>query len=283
MALRRNGPVVRTDYLSTQDVAWSREAQPDPSVGSYLTVSDAHRYRPGETEHQLWWGPLVTPGVPLLTGAEQAGSPASRFRDGIRIIMPQYYYGGTRFGFIDEDRGDTSELQLRRNGAVVGTSSSPLVQFTVPDERAQYELSMSVHNGIANFADTSVATQSTWRFESARVSDSGVALPLVRLDYELPANGFNEVPAGAPYPLTITPGYQPGASGPGHFAVSAQVSYDDGTTWADAPVHAAHGRFQATMPTAPAGASFASVKVVTTDTAGNQLSQQIDRAWRIAS
>jgi subtilisin family serine protease len=282
MVIRRNAPVVRTDYVSTSGVAWQRFAQPSEFAEEYWTQSTVQRYRPGETEHQLWWGPLVAPGVVPLAGAEQVGAPVSRFRDGIRILMPEYYYGGTRYGFIQNQTGDTADLELRRDGEVVGKSQSTQVQFTVPDERAEYELSLSVHDGSGNFADTSVDTRSTWRFQSARTSDTGAALPLVQLGYDVPANGFNEVPAGTDYPLTITPGYQPGARGPGRFGVSVQVSYDDGTTWVDAPVHPAQGRFRATVPAA-SGPGFASVRVVATDAAGNRLTQEIVKGWRIGS
>jgi hypothetical protein len=282
MPIQRNGPVVRTEYLSTDGVSWQRFAQPHEFAELYWTRSDVHRYRPGDTEHQLWWGPLVAPGVVALAGAEQVGAPVARFRDAIRILIPHYFYGGTRFGFIEDRLGDTSELELTRNGEVVGKSPSTQVQFTVPDDPAQYELSLSVHDGSDNFADTSIGTKSTWRFESARASDSGAVLPLVQLSYDLDTNGFNEVPAGATYPLTITPGYQPAATGPGRFALSVQVSYDDGTTWVDAPVQSVHGQFRATLPAAT-GPGFGTVRVVATDKAGNRLTQQIDRGWRIGS
>jgi subtilisin family serine protease len=282
MVIRRNGPVVRTEYLSTIGVAWQRFAQPDVFAEEYWTLSGVQRYRPGETEHQLWWGPLVAPGVVPIAGAEQVGAPVARFRNAIRILIPHYYYGGTRYGFIEQSSGDTSQLELSRNGEVVGKSPSTQVQFTVPDDPAEYELSLSVHNGSGNFADTSVNTLSTWRFRSARASDAGAVLPLVQLRYDLDANGFNEVPAGVPYPLTITPAYQPGATGPGRFTVSVQVSYDDGTTWTHAPVQSAAGRFRATLPAAR-GPGFGTVRVVATDASGNRLTQQIDRAWRIGS
>ncbi|MGH3446184.1 MAG: hypothetical protein ACRDP4_01030, partial [Nocardioidaceae bacterium] len=106
-------------------------------------------------------------------------------------------------------------------------------------------------------------------------------LPLVQLDYQLDANGYNAVPSGASYPLVITPGYQPGATGPGDFTASVQVSYDDGDTWSDAPVQKLNGKLRATMP-ATAGPGFGTVRVVVTDGAGNRLTQRIDRAWRIA-
>ncbi len=282
MAIPRNGPVVRTEYLSTNGVSWQRFAQPHELANMYWTWSDSRQYEAGDTEHQLWWGPLIAPGVPPISGAEQGGAPVARFRDAIRILVPHYYYGGTRYGYIQNQMGDTSELELRRGGEVVGKATWPVAQFTVPADRAEYELSLSVQNGSGNFADTSVRTESTWRFESARSSTPRTVLPLVQLQYDVDANGYNEVAAGTAYPLTVTPAYQPGASGPGQFTVTAQVSYDDGTTWSNAQVHSVNGQFRAMMPAA-AAPGFATVRVVATDAAGNRLTQQIDRAWRIGS
>ncbi len=282
MPLARNGPVVRTDYVSTRGVSWERFAQPDEFANMYWTWSGVHEYRPGETGRQLWWGPLVGPGVPPISGSEEAGAPVARFRDGIRILMPHYYYGGTTYGYIQNQLGDTSELELRRNGEIVGKSDWPIAQFTVPADRAGYDLSLAVHNGKGNFADTSVRTESTWHFASARSAEPRTVLPLVQLAYDVHANGYNEVPAGKAYPLTITPGYQPGATGPGGFTVTVQTSFDDGATWADASVHASAGSFVATVPAA-AGPGFGTVRVVATDAAGNRLTQQIDRGWRIGS
>jgi len=282
MSIRRNGAVVRTDYLSTRDVAWQRFAQPDEFANMYWTWSDSRQYQPGDTERQLWWGPLVAPGVPPIAGSEESGAPVARFRDAIRILVPHYYYGGTRYGYIQNQLGDTSELELRRDGEVVGKSAWPVAQFTVPADRAEYELSLSVQDGSGNFADTSVRTQSTWRFASARSSEPRTVLPLVQLAYDIDANGYNEVPSGSAYPLTITPGYQPGATGPGDFSVSVQVSYDDGTTWSDAPARSEDGRFRAMVPSAT-GPGFGTVRVVAVDASGNRLTQQIDRAWRVGS
>jgi len=275
MTVRRNGPVVRTEYVSTRGVEWARFGQPGEFANMYWTQSPARGYRAGESAHQVWWGPLVGPGL-------TSGSPVARFRDGIRITIPHYYYGNDVAGFIQNQEGDTSQLELRRDGQVVGTSTWPVVQYTVPAERATYDLSLSVRNGGGNFADTSTGTESTWRFTSARSDRDRTVLPLVTVAYGLDADGRNAVRAGAAYPLTITPGYQPEATGPGRFTVTTQVSYDDGATWTTAPVRPAHGRYEATIPAAQPSAAFASVRVVATDRDGNRLTQRIDHAWRIA-
>lgn len=282
-SLLRNGPVRRTEYVSTEGVRWQRFGRPHGEFpGVYWTWSPLRRYQPGMTYQQVWWGPLTRPGVPQVGGSEDAGMPVARFHDAIRILMPHYLYdNGNAYGTIFEQMGDTSTVTLRRNGTVVGSSSWPEVQFTVPPEEARYELRLEVRSGAGNWRDTSVRTDSTWRFTSARPAERREVLPLVQADYHLETGRYNEVPAGAAYDLVVEPGYQPQVEGPGAFTVTVEVSYDDGQTWAESPVEVAGGRHTARIPAAPAAAGFATVRVVATDADGNQLHQLIERAWRV--
>lgn len=282
MGTARNGPVVRTEYVSTTGVKWRRFGQPHPFLNLYWTSTAPLDLRAGRRYEQVWWGPLVHPAVPDQPGLEEIGSPVARYTDAIRVLLPHYTYGGTLTGGASQQLGDKSPLTLRRNGVLVGTYSWPEGQFTVPGGKATYDLSLEVTNGAQNFADTSVHTQSTWRFTSQRSPRPRVVLPLVQLDYGIDSGSRNEVHASRPYELRITPGYQPHASGPGRFRITAEVSYDDGTTWTAAPVRSSHGRPVATVPAAAAD-GFASVRVTATDAAGNRLTQRIDRAWRVVT
>jgi hypothetical protein len=276
LGMRRNGPVVRTEYVSTSDVEWARFGQPGEFLNLYWTSTQAQRFQPGRRYHQTWWGPLVHPGVPDLDGLEEIGSPVARFRDAIRVAMSHYLFGGTLRSSASQQLGDETMLTLRRNGTVVGTADWPEAQFTVPAGDAAYELSLDVVNGRQNWADTSVRTRSVWTFRSARSSRDRVVLPLVQLEYGIDAGPHNEVRADRPYPVRLTPGYQPQAAGPGRFRMTAEVSYDDGATWKPVPVRGS----VATIPPAPAH-GFASLRVTATDAAGNRLTQRIDRAWRV--
>jgi subtilisin family serine protease len=281
--LTRNGPVRRTEYVSTEGVRWQRFGQPHGEFpGVYWTWSSPRRYQPDQSYRQVWWGPLTRPGVPRGSGAEQAGAPVARFHDAIRILMWHYLYdNGSTYGTIFQQMGDTSTVTLRRNGAVVGSSSWPEVQFTVPPDEAWYELRLEVRSGAGNWRDTSVRTDSTWRFTSARPAEPRAVLPLVQVDYHLDTGRYNEVPAGTAYDLVLEPGYQPQAEGPGAFTVTVEVSYDDGQTWTESPVEVTGGRHTARISAAPAAAGFATVRVVATDADGNQLHQLIQRAWRV--
>ncbi|WP_298325424.1 S8 family serine peptidase [Haloactinopolyspora sp.] len=279
----RNGPVERTEYVSTDGVEWQRFGQPHGEfLNMYWTETAIETYVPGQTYDQVWWGPLVAPGVPVTNGLDELGSPLARFRDVIRVLMPHYRYGaGTLAGTIQEQLGDTSELTLRRDGEVVGTSTWPEAQFTVAPEAAEYELNLRVDSGSGTWRSTSVATETTWRFTSQRPDEERVVLPLVQATYELAAGERNQMPVGSPYPLIVRPEYQPGAAGPGGFDVTVEVSFDDGASWTATAVEAdGDDRFEATVP-ATAEAGFATVRVTVTDDDGNAMTQRIDRAWRV--
>ncbi|NED95243.1 S8 family serine peptidase [Phytoactinopolyspora alkaliphila] len=278
--IRRHGPVVRTDHISTEGVEWQRFALPHYFASLYWSMSEIEPYEAGETYEQLWWGPLTHPGVADAAGLEEYGAPVARFRDAIRVGLSEYLYGPV-FGEAYGDFGDVSKLTLRSDGAVVDRMRGGFGQFTVPPVETEIELTLEVAHGDDHFADTSVRTETTWSFTSGRTGERRTVLPLVQADYHLETGQYNEVPAGSSYSLVVEPGYQREATGPGDFTIAVEVSYDDGDSWTEAPVTSVDGRFAAMVPAAD-GDGFASVRVVATDADGNQLDQRIDRAWRTA-
>jgi subtilisin family serine protease len=286
----RNGPVVRTEYLTASDaVEWQQFGQPYEFATYYWTISAPTHYRAGRDYQQVWWGPLVHPAVPPASSGSSSAAllatnyqPVTRYRDAIRINMPHYFYGGALAGTIYEQTGDQSEVTLERDGEVVGTSTWPNVQWTVPAEEATYDLTLDVDNSDDNWSDTSVSTHTTWRFSSARADEVGEVLPLLQVGYGLDTDAYNAVPSGQSYPLVLRPGYQPQADGPGSFDAEVEVSFDDGTSWQAAPVTTIDRDLRAQVPAAT-GPGFASVRVVVTDAEGNEITQRIDRAWKIAA
>ncbi|PZF80587.1 peptidase S8/S53 subtilisin kexin sedolisin [Jiangella anatolica] len=282
-SISRNGPVHRTEYLSADGVEWQRFAQPHPEFANmYWTWSGIELYAAGSSAEQVWWGPLVAPGMPALDGSEEYGLPAARFRDAIRVSLPQYLYGPSTYGFNQQQLGDSTELVLSRDGVEVGRTSWPEAQFTVPGAAADFELSMSTTAGRGNFSDLWTHTATTWGFRSARPAAGREVLPLIQLTYGLDAGLYNEVPAGAAYPLELRPSYPAGVEGPGGFTATAEVSFDDGASWQPAPVTpSGSGVLVATVPAA--GDGFASLRVTVADAAGNTVRQEIDRAWRVGA
>ncbi|SDT56568.1 S8 family serine peptidase [Jiangella sp. DSM 45060] len=281
MTITRSGPVHRTEYLTTDGVEWQRFAKPHGEFANmYWTWAAIQPFAAGSSTEQVWWGPLVTPGMPALSGSEEYGLPAARFRDAIRVSMPQYLYDPMTYGFNQQQFGDATELVLRRDGVEVGRAPWSEAQFTVPGAAADFELSLETTAGRGNFSDLWTHTLTTWGFRSERPSEEREVLPLIQLDYGLEAGLYNEVPAGASYPLELRPSYPAGAEGPGGFTATAEVSFDDGASWQPAPVTpSGDGTLVATVPAAAGG--FASLRVTVADADGNTVSQQIDRGWRV--
>ena len=289
MSQQRSAPLVRTDYVNTVGVEWQRFGSPSEFPSFYWTGDNPTDYRAGRLYHQVWWGPLVHPAIPPpATGARSAPvlgggyTPVTRYRDAIRINLPHYSYGGALSGTIYEQFGDRSTLTLESDGDVLGQSTWPKAQYTVPADRRWYDLTLDAVNGAGNWSDTSTRTHTTWHFTSARTDESGSVLPLVQVDYALDTDAHNAVPADTAYPLWLSSGYQPEAEGPGRFTVGAEVSLDDGATWQPVDVERTGNRWRAKIPAA-SGPGFVSVRVSSTDADGNRLTQQINRAWKIAA
>ncbi|QSB14625.1 S8 family serine peptidase [Natronosporangium hydrolyticum] len=283
MGRTRNAPGHRTEFISTEQVRWQRFGQPHHEFpGMYWIWTGVERYHPGEVYQQQWWGALTRPGVPELPGYEAIGLPAARFHDALRFNIPTYLYdNGRMYGYPYHQLGDEVVMRVYRDGELVGEGDWSDLQVSVPPEESWYEVELIVRNGAGNWAGTSVVTESSWEFSSGRPVDGREVLPLVQLDYHLETGLHNQVEATDAYPLRLVPGYQPGVTGPGDFELTVEVSFDDGASWAAAPVSEVDGGFEATVPAAPAAAEFGSVRVVATDQAGNQLRQYIERGWRV--
>jgi hypothetical protein len=224
--------------------------------------------------------------VPDTAANYPLGSPVNRARDAIRVAIPQYADGAAgQYGWLDY-RSDQAQLTLRRGGTIVGQTTAPYTQFTVPGGDAQYQLTLDVTRN--RFPDgrawwtTSTATSTTWTFRSATPrGDDPAVLPLLQLDYDIATDLTNTVRADRPYPLMLHPGYQPGAAGRGRIQVDVAISYDDGTHWRDVPVRGT-GSLTAQVPEAPPGATFATIRVTAHDGDGNRIEQTITRAWRVS-
>ncbi|MFI7062586.1 hypothetical protein ACIBL3_16510 [Kribbella sp. NPDC050124] len=207
------------------------------------------------------------------------GFAVARYEDAIRMTIPQYVSGDlSTYGWSDDWREQTM-LVLRRNGVEVGRKNWSVADFPVAPGTASYELSLDVSRTPGTWADTSTSTSTQWSFRSG-TAKSKTVLPLVQLKYALQAGSDNAVPAAGGAWLELTPGYQPGANGPGRFQTTAEVSYD-GKTWQPLSlVYRGHGTVGAKLPAATAGTD-ATLRVTSTDRAGNRIVQRIDQAWHV--
>ncbi|TWD79724.1 subtilisin family serine protease [Kribbella amoyensis] len=274
---------VRTDYVyaDSAGIQWSEEAMggAEGLSGRELTVPRA--YRAGERVGKDWWVAITRPAVPAIAGGEADGLPAARFEDALRVAVPQHVNGNRSVYGWSDNKLDRSTLVLRSNGRELGRRDWSTAAFPVPKQTAWYDLSLDVRRAPNTWATTSIATHTEWRFRSGTTKTRAV-LPLVQVDYSLETGRDNAVPAKGGSRLVLTPGYQPGASGPGFFRTTAEISYD-GSSWHRLfllPVDL-RGSVGARLPAVPAGTGAVHLRVTATDLAGNRVGQQIEKAWLV--
>ena len=281
-------PGVRVDHVNTKGVTWRHMVTQEVSFdsGEQGGMNGLDRtYAPGSRTREVWFPAIVRPGLPATTPDYAYGSPVNRAHDAIRVAIPQYASGDAgQYGWLDYD-SDGARLTLRRNGVVVGSTTWPYAQFTVPGPDARYQLTLDVARD--RFAPgrvwwtTSTATSTTWTFRSSHPKEGDpVVLPLLQLGYDLTTDTSNAVRADRPYPLVLRPGYQPGAHGRGGIQLQVFVSYNDGKNWSRVPTRGG-AVVTATMPSAPRNAAFATLRVTARDRDGNELDQTITRAWKL--
>lgn len=278
------GAVVRTDYLATDraGTGWEERLIAGEWNFTGFEYSLRRSYRPGERAGRQWWTAISRPAIPAVGGGEADGLPVARFEDAIRAAIPQHVNGDrSAYGWSDNS-GDVTSMVLRRNGREVGRTNWSVGQFPVPSATAWYELDLAVQRSADTWATTSTRTRTQWRFRSGTARTRAV-LPLVQLDYGLSTDLANRLPARGGAWLDLKAGYQPGASGPGWFRTTAEISFDGGSSWQRMTVlPRGFGKVAARIPAAPAGATEAAIRVTATDLAGNRVIQTIDRAWLLS-
>ncbi|MEH1166732.1 S8 family serine peptidase [Micromonospora sp. CPCC 205539] len=260
-------PFHATEYYNTDGgIVWTSTFL----EGENLTTQEA-TYQAGRTYTQTWnaapFGPTVSK-APAWSPMGYAG----RDGDTISIAAPPLFADATgRPG----DRSDLQvHLRLSRNGKEIGTADSPYADFTVPAAKATYRLEATVTRGAPDTLSTSVSV--AWTFTSAHAS-TPAPLPLTTARPMPVLDDTNSARAGWPMVIPVALDRQTGsAAAPGR-TLSVSASYDDGKTWVALPV--LHNVALSAHPRKP---GFVSLRLTATDTAGNSVTQTIQRAYRIA-
>ncbi|GJF25903.1 S8 family serine peptidase [Streptomyces sp. HO565] len=168
----------------------------------------------------------------------------------------------------------TRSLTLARDGVTLGTSSGTAASFTVPASAGTYTLTGTATRQAA-WTDLATGVHTQWTFHSAQAATAAYApLYTVRADAHTDLTGRVRGPS-ATVDVTLDPGY---ATGEKIRKVTAQVSFDDGATWAKAPLVRIPAGWRAHIPR-PRGSGHASLKITGVDTSGNSVEQTTIRAF----
>lgn len=131
-------------------------------------------------------------------------------------------------------------------------------------------------------------TDTAWTFRSERpAAGAGAVLPLLQVDYEVPAGLDNRVPARPPARLAFTVRHPDGLADPPRIVrMRAWVSYDDGGRWTPLAVRrdgdgggGGGGGVRWTAEERGRGGEYVSLRVEAADADGNTVTQTVERAY----
>jgi hypothetical protein len=205
----------------------------------------------------------------LLTWAYRQG-------DMLSLQLPIY---SDRDGHTGTISGE-GNLVLYRNGKKLGESGYNYSgDFDVPPEPGDYRLELSTSQSLF---ELTTREQVVWAFRSAHVDEGQrEPLPLLAVRFTPELNERGEAPRSSRFrlPLGVSSHSQRASLRIG--TPSAEVSYDDGATWAKARVERSGQQWQAIL-NHPARADYVSLRLGASDCAGNTVQQTVIRAYALA-
>ncbi|MGI8334253.1 S8 family serine peptidase [Actinomadura scrupuli] len=258
----------RTDWV-TAETSWLDDAMILSETGQHLL--DVGHYAAGSVSRIHWFGPIQRPRMGPI------GYLPVRYLDGVYIPVPGW--GDSGAGHVGDALGnfdvkDYAALyqgdQLLRWGnaeylPVTGLAAQRLpYRLVVDNDRGSWARPYSTH------------TLTEWNFTSAVTgSEAAQTLPLIQLDYGVETDTAGR--AARRTELTVAASHLPGVTA-GIKKLALEVSYDDGATWQRTTLVRHQGGSRATLK-APESAAFVTLRVTAGDSAGNDVSQTITRAF----
>ncbi|MGW3601945.1 S8 family peptidase [Micromonospora sp. NPDC005161] len=260
-------PFHATEYYNTDGgLVWTSTFL----EGDNLTTQES-TFQAGKIYHQTWnaapFGPTVA--------QPPAWSPlgyVGRDGDTISVASPPLFGDATGRPASRDDL--PVHYRLSRNGKEIATADGSYADFPVPADKATYRLEATVTRGAPDTLSTSVSM--AWTFTSAHTSKPE-PLPLTTARPTPALDDTNTARAGRAMTIPVALDRHPGSAAAPNRTLGVSASFDDGRTWVALPVH--HGAALIKHPRRP---GFVSLRMTATDTAGNTVTQTIERAYRIA-
>ncbi|MEV7630281.1 S8 family serine peptidase [Actinoplanes sp. NPDC089786] len=228
-------------------------------LGKQFAYAPPVGYRPGTVQVSTPLAPVFGPSLTWIGD----GNDLSRTGDVVRVPAQTGLLGDSAGNRVWSPASavTTGMSRLDVPGEI---SPGPDGAFTLPAERGRYRLERQ-----ADGVDAS------WDFRSARTgATTPLPLSVPRFTPELDAAGA--APGGQAYAVPVTVQSYPRSGAGKPSALTAQVSFDDGATWASVPVR--DGRI---LVDHPAGPGHVSLRGTVTDSRGNTGSVTIIRAYAL--
>ncbi|MFC0507053.1 S8 family peptidase [Micromonospora costi] len=231
------------------------------------------RYDADDRVTETWHAPVVRPAVPAGGGVpvptrtgDVLDVPVAEFVDAAGHYAPA---GGA-------EEQDTVVRRLSRDGQQIADLSGGWAPVPTTPGSARYRLDVTTQRSSDEWR-RATRTETAWQFTSATpAKDTAQPLPLLQVDYQVPADLRGEVRGNRPHQLGLTLRQPAGVPTPEGTGVRVEVSFDGGTTWRAAPVKGSGTRFTATVP---AGHGTVSLRVHAADRAGNSVDQTVVDAY----
>ncbi|MET8329439.1 S8 family serine peptidase [Streptomyces sp. NPDC005181] len=297
--------MTRTEYVTSGDTQWIHHvdfiAGPELFYGGALRsgLRDAPRtFETGEKAKEEWYKAVVRPSIP-----RGWSRPSVRNGDVLSLAVPEYTdavaghwarkqvpsssggvgRAGTP-GTMDDPtypQGDNVAAVLYRDGKKVSEAAGAWGDFHVPAGEADYRLDLTTERK-TEYWQTGTKTATSWTFRSDTAAEDTL-LPLLQVDYGVPADLWNTVEGGKRHDLDLTVRHQDGLAAPAGVKLKVEASFDDGKTWKGQVrvEDRGHNRFTATIerPGDHRQDAFVTLRVTASDKAGNTVQQTVERAY----
>lgn len=271
-------PGKRTEYYSAGTTGWGHQVSSSFPFGEFM-IDPVRTYKKGERRAENWYEGVLTPVAPRDADGE-LGLAGER-QGNLIGVAPGFWgdgeHAGTQGGF-----GDIGNVQLKRDGEIVGESAWPSGVFSVPADDSAYELTLNTQKAGSKVWNRSTGTRTTWAFRShldEEVYSQGV--PMLFPRYRLPEDGMKTLAAKDGQRIGITAtghsGYEPGPLK----SAALSYSYDEGKTWTEAKTSASGGKWTATVRHAGASGKQVWLRTQLTDANGSSVTQTVARAYDV--
>ncbi|MFC4608414.1 S8 family serine peptidase [Streptomyces maoxianensis] len=287
----------RVEYVTGGDTLWSHTVHHNvvgnPDTPLNVGMRDVpHTYLPGQQATERWFGAPVRPSIP-----RGAPWPSVRNGDTLSVFVPEFSDsdtghwafgeipfnpggGGVRLGAPAASAADTASAVLYRNGQRIAESDNGAWgDIEVPSGNAEYRLDLATAR-VSDDWRFGTGTRTSWTFRSDTAAHSAL-LPLLQVDYGVPADALNAVGSARRYALGLNVRMQDGMAAPRGLSLKVETSYDDGRTWTTATTARKGSGFTAAVerPAPVHGDAYVTLRVTAKDAAGNTVRQTVDRAY----
>ncbi|WP_275003977.1 S8 family serine peptidase [Promicromonospora iranensis] len=276
MFSRAPAPHTRTVFVSAdEDVTYAPAAsvtEEDPFDGMF--EGPGRSLAPGEKTSDRLLAPVFHGGI--------SGGAALRAGDAMEVYLSAYVddAGHSIWGLPGEDAQTRLRLWSGKELVADSDGSTYVSAEGLPAERTPYRLRLDTAFS-GDWWSTSTDVTTDWRFRSA-ATDSGdefASIPLLQVDYGVPAALDGTVPRTAR--LTLSADHQPGTEGGDVTGMRLWASSDDGKSWREVAVRRGKGDTFRAVVRAARGAEFVSLKAQAVADDGGRVTETVVRAYRV--